>query len=143
MPQSPFDGSTNGDAAAYLGYDPATGAQRVIPYARKTLQIQFFKAQAVSAGNTTPIYTPERYDVSNYDKIRLFIKASGAGNIEVLIRASLDGAFTFTPIATHQLGTDVKTFLTPIETLGVPLINLALNNKSPNIQTVDVWGFLY
>lgn len=142
MAKHPFDSSNDG-TSAFLGYDPATGAQRTMSYARRTLSIQFFKTQSVSGGNTTPVYTPERYDVSNYDKIRLFIKTTGVGNIEVLLRATLDGGYTFTPIGTYLLGDGAKTLLTPVETLGVPLINLALNNKSGAAQGIDVWGFLY
>lgn len=143
------DEGVNGEDVAIVGpstthgYDPETGAIRTMPFHRRTWNPQFFQAQTVNGGNTTPVYTPDRYDVSGFDKIRLFIKTSGNGNIEVLIRVTLDGGYTFTPIGTYLLPDGTKTLLTPIETIGAPLLNIALNNKSGGAQGVDVWGFLY
>nr|WP_154895287.1 hypothetical protein [Paenibacillus xylanexedens] len=125
------------------GYDTFTGAIRTMPFARRTWNPQFFKTIPVSAGNTTIVTSSENYNVSDYSKIRLFAKASGTGNIDVVLRVSLNGGYDYVAANTFSMGDGVSSILTPIVEIAAPIIKIGLFNKSANAQSVDVWGFLY
>lgn len=143
------DEGVNGEDVAIIGpstthgYDPATGAIRTMPYARRVLKVQFFKAIPVSAGNTTIVTSSENYDVSEYSKIRLFAKASGIGNVDLVLRLSVNGGYDYFPANTFPMGDGVNTVSTPIIEIGAWTLKIGLFNKSAAAQNVDVWGFLY
>ncbi|OMF17227.1 hypothetical protein BK131_04485 [Paenibacillus amylolyticus] len=125
------------------GYDPGTGSIRMMYFARRTWEQQFFKAQAVPAGNSTIVTSSENIAVPNFSKIRLFAKASGTGNIDLVLRVSVNGGYDYENVQTFPMGADAKTIMSPIIELGATHIKIGLFNKSAATQNVDVWGFLH
>lgn len=125
------------------GYDPLTGAIRIIPYARRVWNQQFFKAMAVPAGNSTIVTSAENINVLDYSKIRLFAKASGVGNIDLVLRVSVNGGFDYVDVNTFAMGDGVKVVMSPIIELAATNIKIGMFNKSTAAQNIDVWGLLY
>jgi hypothetical protein len=141
---SQFDDASSNDSPATLpGYDPATGAVRTIRYAQKVWAPQFFKAISVPTNNATIVTSGENYNVSDFSKVRLFAKASGIGNIDLVLRLSLNGGFDYANVHTSSMGDGVKVVMTPLLDIGASHLKVGLFNKSAATQTVDVWGFLY
>lgn len=148
IPLSADTGAHGEDVAVFgqsttHGYDAGSGAIRTMPFARRTWNPQFFKAVSVPAGNSTIVTSPENYDVSDFANIRLFAKASGIGNIDVVLRISIDGGFNYFAAKTFPMGDGVSSVISSAEVIGAPIIKIGLFNKSTSTQTVDVWGFLY
>lgn len=148
IPISAEEGVNGEDVAKFgpsttHGYDPGSGALRMMTYARRTFKPQFFKAQSVAAGAT--VNSSENWEVEDFSKIRIFAAttAQGAGNIDVVLRVSINGGYNYTDVQTFSMGDTGKTVLSQIVELGATHIKLALINKSASTQNIDVWGLLY
>lgn len=125
------------------GYDPGTGSLRMMSFARRTWEQQFFKAIPVPPGNTTIVTTAENLSVADFSKIRLFAKTAGAGNIDLVLRISVNGGYDYENAHTFSMGDAAKTVMSPVIELGATHIKVGLFNKSATAQNVDVWGFVF
>lgn len=125
------------------GYDPQTGAIRMLQFARRTWEQQFFKAIPVPAGNTAIVTSSENLEVLDFSKIRLFAKTAGAGNVDLVLRVSVNGGYDYENVQTFSMGDGVKTVMSPVIELAATHIKIGLFNKGAAAQNVDVWGLLY
>lgn len=69
---------------------------------------------AVPSSNTTIVTSSENYKIAYYTKLRLLGKASGAGNVDLVLRLSVNGGYDYFAANTFPMGDGVNTVFTQL-----------------------------
>ncbi|WP_340014666.1 hypothetical protein [Paenibacillus sp. FSL K6-1318] len=148
LPLSAEEGVNGEDVATFgpsttHGYDAEKGAVRMMKFAQRTSELKLLNSLAVPAGGT--VNSSENWAIEDFSKMRLFALTlgQGVGNIDVVLRLSVNGGYNFSDAHTFSMGAEGKSVMSPIVELGATHFKLALVNKSSSAQNIDVWGLVF